>query len=95
MSLKGRVGTYPFKDKNLGRLKEVLSTLKIFVIEKKKKTMGNCLSKESLMADYILSEQRACGWRSGTPLKPVLKCCIEANSSLGFCDVCEENFAYR
>ena len=47
------------------------------------------------MADYILSEQRACGWRSGTPLKPVLKCCIEANSSLGFCDVCEENFAYR
>ena len=59
------------------------------------KTMGNCLSKESLMADYILSEQRACGWRSGAPLKPVLKCCIEANSSLGFCDVCEENFAYR
>ena len=46
------------------------------------------------MGDYILSEQRACGWRT-LPLKPVLKCCIEANSTLGFCNECKENLAYK
>jgi hypothetical protein len=54
--------------------------------------MGNCLSKIG-MANYILDEQVACGWRF--PLKPVLKCCINMKSRLGFCNVCKENFAHR
>ena len=46
------------------------------------------------MANYILTLQKVWGWRP-LPLKPVLKCCIKQKSSQGFCDICEENFAYR
>ena len=59
-----------------------------------KKRMGNCISKKDRMADYILSQQRVCGWRP-LPLKPVLKCCIKQKSSQGFCEACKENFCYR